>query len=130
MGVGLNHTLAASWQVDWGWRSHDCFTGMSVTSAGMTGLAAPLCFLGPFKPVLHMAVICKEASPGFMASQNGKSESGCYKALDAQDWNFCNITLDQASHKTSPDTIWKGTTQKCEFRSVIHWGLFCSSLSK
>lgn len=35
--AGLTDTFAASWQVDWGWRSHDRFPRKSVTSLGRLG---------------------------------------------------------------------------------------------
>lgn len=40
------------------------------------------------------------------------------------------LVLNQAHHESSLDIVWKWAMQQYDFRSVIHWGLFCNSLSR
>lgn len=76
MWAGLSDTLAASWQVDRGWRSHHCFTRMSVASDGMVGMAADwLCLSAHVLSASFSTwpLILKEASLGFVASKDSKT---------------------------------------------------------
>ena len=126
-----------------GWKKWrlKCFLNAEVNSTGQNQLIPQfpkfryshgLYSAEPFKiGKKSLSILSREASPDFMTSQDSKMvKVDATKLWMPRTEIFFTLVLNQAHHESSPDIMWKWAMQQYDFRSVIHWGLFCNSLSR